>query len=64
MNNFKERGYEFNFLYKILKNVSNSNRNDLIKYKDKIKIENKIFIRICMDFDQNYLDLKKDISCT
>ena len=45
MKNFKERGYEFNFLYKILKNVvSNLNRNDLIKYKDKIKIENKFLL--------------------
>jgi len=44
MKNFKERGYEFNFLYKILKNVSNLKRNDLIKYKDKIKIENKFLL--------------------
>jgi len=57
----QKRGYEFNFLYKILKNVSKLDRNDLIKYKDKKTIENKFSIRICMGFDQNYLDLKKDI---
>ena len=58
----KERGYEFNFLFKVLCQIGRLDRINFIKYKEEKKpIENQHSIRFCMGYDQNYIDLKKDI---
>lgn len=55
-----KRGYEFDFLYRILHLVSHIERSNLIKYRDRKIINDQFSIRVCMNFDHNYLDLKED----
>ena len=38
--------------------VSRLDRSKLIEYRDKITSKNDFEIRICMDFDYNFLDIK------
>jgi hypothetical protein len=56
-----KRGYKFDFLYKIFKQINNLNRSDLIKYRDKPNLNDINSIRICMAYDHNYIDLKRDL---
>ncbi len=53
-----KRGYEYKSLYKTLMLVSKLDRVNLIQYREKVTSSNNYEIRICMDFDYNFLDLK------
>jgi hypothetical protein len=55
-----KRGYDFDFLLKILCQIGRLDRKSLIAYRDKGNNIDQYSIRLCMGFDHNYLDLKKD----
>lgn len=57
----KERGYDFDFLFKILCQIGRLERENLIKYKEKRSENDQNSLRLCMGYDHNYFDLKKDI---
>ena len=56
----KNRGYEFNFLFKILCQIGRLDRKNFIRYNDKKSLNEVNSIRLCISYDHNYLDLKKD----
>ena len=53
-----KRGYEPNFIFKIMKIVNKIDRLDLIKYKVKNSNKNENNIRLFINFDLNFLNLR------
>ena len=62
-----KRGYKFENLLKISLEIGNIDRNKLIPYKDKRQLSSKYSqgFKFIINYDLNYLDLKKDFfHCT
>ncbi len=57
-----KRGYEEKFLFKIMFQIGRLNRHTLLEYKSRQNTDDQFSIRLCMSFDHNYLDLKKDLN--
>jgi len=55
------RGYEFKFLVKVSHTVLNLNRDKLIEYKPKKRIDFSNCILLRMNFDLNYVQIQNDI---
>ncbi len=55
------RGYEFKFLVKVSHTVLNLNRDKLIEYKPKKRIDFSDCILLRMNFDLNYIQIQNDI---
>ncbi len=58
INELQKRGFDYNSLKKSFAIVKNIDRNSVIKYKQKDTIQNDNSIRLIMQYDHNYMNLK------